>query len=141
MRIGSSVLFHSNLDTGNGITAMWKRLPRFFTLRNSDENLNTAMQGKRSSKKADCEKTLKGKRTTWNYFSCFSDARFLMTFKQLDNKGRSFMGVSLYLSYFHEIHKNVKIWTCYSVIQTFFLNRCRKMTDGTVSLLFPYLLS
>lgn len=49
-----------------------------------------------------------------------------MTFKQLDNKGRSFMGVSLYLSYFHKIHKNVKIWACYSVIRNILLKHAGK---------------
>lgn len=34
-----------------------------------------------------------------------------MTLKQIDNKGRNVMGVSLHLYYFHKINKNVKIWT------------------------------
>lgn len=112
-----------------------------FYLENSDENLNTAMQGKKISKKTGYLKRLQRGRNHLKLFSYFSDARFLMTFKQLDNKGKVLWVCHCICSCFHKIHKNVKIWTCYGIIRNILLKHAGKMRDGTVSLLFPYLLS
>lgn len=144
VRFGSNHSFHRDLSNDDRTTVMWKCLPNiffFFPLWNSDENFNFDMQRKRSNKKGDYWKAFKGNRTIWNYFHCFSDAKFIMAFKQTDNKGRHFRSVSLLLYCFHKSVKMLRYGQMIMLFKTFFLSRCRAgRRDGTIPLSFPYLL-